>query len=123
MLILAHHMHVHGATIPFADFDNIVVEVDWAAQSAGPPLYDAWQVAPAPAEGDIAVAGVGTGPVTRQYCRDADLLVVPPIFSISIAKSRPLLQIRHGHMPMTASGAKVLTATTFMVPEPSVLGA
>ena len=47
-----------GATIPFEDCDNIVVEVDWAAQAAGPPLYGEWQVAPA--EGDIVVAGVDT---------------------------------------------------------------
>ena len=71
-----------------------------------------------PAEGDIVEAGVDTRPVTRQYCRDADMLVVPPTytFAIFIAKFRPLLQVRH--MPMTAGGAKVLTATTFMVPEP-----
>ena len=60
-----------GATISFEDFENIVVEVDWAAQVAGPPLYGEWQVAPA--EGDIVVAGVDTRPVTAQYCCDADM--------------------------------------------------
>ena len=77
-----------GATISFEDFDNVVVEVDWAARDGGSPLYDEWQVAPA--EGDIVVAGVDTRPVTRQYCRDAGLLVVPPAFAISVAKFRPL---------------------------------
>ena len=96
-------MAIHGATISFENFENIVVEVDWAAQIAGSVLYEEWQVAPA--EGDIAVAGVDTGPVTRQYCRDADMLVVPPTFAIFVAKFRPLLQIRHNVMPMTASGA------------------
>ena len=49
-----------GATCTnsFEDFDSIVVEVDWAAQSAGPPLYDEWQVAPA--QGGIVVAGADT---------------------------------------------------------------
>ena len=109
-------MASHSVTISFENFENTVaiVEVDWAAQIAGSVLYDEWQVAPA--EGDIVKAGVDTRPATRQYCRDADILVVPPTFAILIAKFRPLLQVRH--MPMTASGAKVLTATTFVVPEP-----
>ena len=105
-----------GATNSFEDFGNIVVEVDWAAQSAGLPLYDEWQVAPA--QGDIVVAGVGTRPVTEQYYRDADMLVVPSTYATFVAKSRPLLQVHH--MAMTANGKKVLTATTFMVPEPHV---
>ena len=54
----------------------------------------------------------------RQYCCDADMLVVPPTFATVVAKFRPMLQIRH--MAMTANGQKVLTATTFMVPEPHV---
>ena len=105
-----------GATISFEDFNNIVVEVDWAAQAAGSPLYDEWQVAPA--QGDIVVAGVDTRPVTTQYCCDADMLVVPSTYATFVAKFRPLLQVRH--MAMTANGKKVLTATTFMVPEPHV---
>ena len=102
----------HSGTISFETFENTVVEVDWAAQLAGSVLYDEYQVAPA--EGDIVKVGVDTRPVTRQYCRDADMLVVPPTFAIFT----PMLQIRH--MPMTASGTKVLMATTFMVPEPCV---
>ena len=46
----------HGATIPLGNFENFVVEVDWAAQIAGSVLYGEWQVAPA--EGGIAEAGV-----------------------------------------------------------------
>ena len=68
-------MVLTGTTISFEDFDTTVVEVDWAAQSAGSPLYDEWQVAPA--EGDIVIAGVDTRAVTAQYCYDADMLVVP----------------------------------------------
>ena len=110
----------HSGTISFETFENTVVEVDWAAQLAGSVLHDEYQVAPA--EGDIVEAGVDTRPVTRQYCRDADMLVVPPTlifkFAIFVAKFRPMLQARH--MSMTANGTKVLTATTFMVPEPYV---
>ena len=68
-------MVLHGATNSFEDFDNTVVEVSWAAQSAGSPLYDEWQVAPA--QGDIVIAGISASPVTAQYCSDADMLVVP----------------------------------------------
>ena len=53
---MAHAYAYVGATISVEDFDNAVVEVDWAARDGGSPLYDEWQVAPA--EGDIVVAGV-----------------------------------------------------------------
>ena len=44
------------------------------------------------------------------------MLVVPSTFAISVAKFRPLLQVRH--MAMTANGTEVLTAATFLFPEP-----
>ena len=72
----------------------------------------------APAEGDIVHAGVDTRPATAQSCCDADMLVVPSTYATFVAKFRPLLQVRH--MAMAANGTKVLTATTFMVPEPHV---
>ena len=61
-------MHMAGGKISFEEFANVVVGIDWAAQlPTGCALYDEWQVAPA--EGDIVHAGVGTRPVTAQYCR------------------------------------------------------
>ena len=109
-----------GGTISrsFEKFDNVVVDVDWAAQLAGSALYEEWQVTPA--QGDIVHAGVDTAPATAQYCCDADMLVpvVPSTYATFVAKFRPLLQVRH--MAMTANGKKVLTATTSMVPEPHV---
>ena len=101
-------MVLTGTTITFEDFDTTVVEVNWAAQSAGSPLYDEWQVAPA--EGDIVIAGVDTRAVTARYCYDADMLVVPLTYATFVAKFRPTLQVRH--MAIAANGDKVLTATT-----------
>ena len=115
-----------SATISFENFDRdrenavVAMEVDWAAQLAGPVLHGERQAAPA--EDGIVEDCVETRPTTRQYCRDADMLVVriPPTltFAIFVAKFRPLLHIRH--MSMSASGARVLAATTFMAPEPYV---
>ena len=105
-----------GGKISFKEFANVIVDVGWAAQLAGSALYGEWQVAPA--EGGIVHAGVDTRPVTAQYCFDADMLVVPSTYATFVAKFRPLLQVRH--MAMAANGAKLLTATTFMVPEPHV---
>ena len=96
-----------------------MVDVDWAAQlptGCALDLYDEWQVAPT--EGDIVHVGVDTRPVTSQYCYDADMLVVPSTYATFVAKFHPMLQVRH--MAMTANGQKVLTASTFMVPEPHV---
>ena len=73
-----------GGKISFEDFQTTVVEVDWAAQIAGPPLYGEWQVASA--EGAIAEVNVDTRSVTSQYCCDADLLVAPPTFATFVAK-------------------------------------
>ena len=56
-----------GGAISPEDFQTAVVEVDWAAQIAGPPLYGEWKVAPADHEGDIVEANVGTRPATSQY--------------------------------------------------------
>ena len=108
----------HSGTISFETFETTVVEADWAAQLAGPVLYDEWPVAPA--EGDIVEAGVGPRPTTRRYCLDADMFVVPQTFAIFVAKCRPLLQIRR--MSRWAGGANVLTVTTFVVPEPDAGG-
>ena len=86
-----------GSKIPFGEFGNVIVDVDWAAQLAGSALvlHDEleWQVAPA--QGDIFHAGVGTTPATAQYCCDADMLVVPSTYATFVAKFRPLLQVRH----------------------------
>ena len=46
------------------------------------------------------------------------MLLVPTTYATFVAKFRPLLQVRH--MAITANGKRVLTATTYMVPEPHV---